>query len=126
MLSNEVFHEVVDVADLTDGHFRLQYQKPNRAFYCKARPQTQHGTWGEWSEEQRILTLRDVYVHLEEVGETCITVQWYRPVTTGQNRDPDFMERDMLLKEFEVRYCSVSEHRCAMLLHLLLHQPLQL
>ena len=84
---------MVPAADLIDGAYRLPYLHPNRVYFARARPRLRSGTWGEWSSEQRLVTLRDVAVHLSEVGEHYGLVTWCRPHTAA--RDPQLKTEDM-------------------------------
>eukprot|EP00906_Rhabdomonas_costata_P033986 RCo047842 len=116
VLATEVYNGLVEKDQCAGGTFTIDYLKPNHAYFARARPQTADGTWGAWCEETRLLTIKNVYIMPEEVGETYVCVQWCR--TGGKKlHDPTFHEEDCLIKRFHLRVWEAGpRHKGAKLL----------
>eukprot|EP00754_Rhynchopus_humris_P001664 Rhum_TRINITY_DN10957_c0_g1::Rhum_TRINITY_DN10957_c0_g1_i1::g.41527::m.41527 len=70
--------EVVDPSD--EVSFTVPNMKPGTQYALMVRSKIDFGSWGVWSQVQRLVTLRPCVVYFSVIGEDFARISWERPV----------------------------------------------
>eukprot|EP00760_Papus_ankaliazontas_P006924 PhM_4_TR1322/c0_g1_i1/m.101035 len=92
-----------------NNNFRVEDLLPDTQYTAKVREWDAKGEWGLWSPSKVCVTLAQMFVKIQEVGENWLSLEWRRSTNRNSvnHEDPNAV---VMPVEVEAYYLSLEEH----------------